>query len=53
MCLLSTLNKLIIIIIFEPICKARLENGNEKKKRFLKRLLSALKADCQAFWVAC
>ena len=33
---------------FEPICKARLKTGTEKKKKILKSL-SVLKEDCQAF----
>ena len=33
---------------FEPICKARLKTGAEKKKKFFKSL-SVLKEDCQAF----
>ena len=33
---------------FEPICKATLKTGTEKKKKILKSL-SFLKEDCQAF----
>ena len=38
---------------FEPICKAMLKTGNEKKKKVLEHLSSALKEDCQAFWITC
>ena len=33
---------------FEPVCKAKLKTGTEKKKKILKSL-SVLKEDCQAF----